>query len=202
MIVQKGDTGPVGPQGPAGNNNTLASAIIGGLTGAALGVATSLLGSMIRWVDDIFGGTQRPPTDSERLTELINQLFERVQALEQKTQYLYVSGTKTGFLSTVVVNNGSSDRITFNTNGTSEFYGNMNIQASQTVNGVINCDDIDFITNVNDVYIGRSGSVLQNINIGNPSLASLSLAPNINIYGRLNLNDAETIITNFTQFVN
>ena len=199
LMVKKGDTGP---QGPQGNNNTLASAIIGGLTGAALGIATSLLGSMIRWVDDIFGGTQRPPTDTERLTEMINQLFERVQALEQKTQYMYVSGTKTGFLSTVVLNNGSSDRITFNTNGTSEFYANMNIQGSQTVNGVINCDDIDFITNVNDVYIGRSGSLLQNINIGNPSLASLSLAPNINIYGKLNLNDAETVITNFTQFVN
>jgi hypothetical protein len=135
------------------------------MAGAAAVIAMSLLDSMVRWVDDIFGGTQRPPTDSERLTELINQLFERVQALEQKTQYMYVSGAKTGFLSTVVLNNGSSDRITFNTNGTSDFYGNMNIQSSQTVSGTINCGKIDFITNINDMYIGKSGTFVQNINI-------------------------------------
>jgi hypothetical protein len=146
---------------------------------------------------------------------------------------MYVSGVKTGFLSSVVVNNGVSDRITLNTDGTSSFLGNMGIGSqtvtanqtvsgnqtitgsqtvnanqtvasqtvtrNQTVNGVIYANDTDFRSG-NELYIGRSGIFPNNINIGNAILASTFVAPNINIYGKLNLNDAETLITNFAQF--
>jgi hypothetical protein len=119
--------------------------------------------------------------------------------------YANVSGNKTGFISKVVLTDGLSDRITLNTNGISSFQGDMGISGNQTVTGnqtvegVLYANDTDFRSG-NDLYIGRSGIFPNNINIGNAILASTFVAPNINIYGKLNLNDAETLITNFAQF--
>jgi hypothetical protein len=78
--------------------------------------------------------------------------------------------------------------ITENQTVTNQTVTNQTVTENQTVNGVIYANDTDFRSG-NDLYIGRSGTFPNNINIGNAFFALTSFSPNINIYGKLNLND-------------
>jgi roadblock/LC7 domain-containing protein len=84
LIVQKGDTGPQGQKGDKGDSNTMAAAIVGGLTGAAAGIAAGLFTNLVKWVDNIFGSTRRDPTDEEIITEMMNQMEEDIASLKAR----------------------------------------------------------------------------------------------------------------------
>jgi hypothetical protein len=83
-MVKKGDTGPQGQKGDKGDSNTMAAAIVGGLTGAAAGIAAGLFNNLVKWVDNIFGSTRRDPTDEEIITEMINQMEEDIASLKAR----------------------------------------------------------------------------------------------------------------------
>ena len=113
-------------------------------------------------------------------------------------------------ISTIGINNGVSDRITLNQDGSSQFYGTMSFNNATSNNIVLNpngsasftntlsCNDIDVNTGIN---IGKSSTLGYSINLGNP-LGSIFPAtmPTINLYGKVYFNSPDTILTNFNQF--
>ena len=180
LIVQKGDTGPQGQKGDKGDSNTMAAAIVGGLTGAAAGIAAGLFSNLVKWVDNIFGSTQRPPTDEEVITEMMNQMEEDIASLkarmtqaetnistlqnnmttqQDKTQYINtytdaLFNSITNFSSAITTTNGifgESSRI--NQSGSSRF---SSVQTGTINTPPINTLRVNGNTTINGTLIHRT----------------------------------------------
>ena len=159
-------------KGDKGDSNTMAAAIVGGLTGAAAGIAAGLFSNLVKWVDNIFGSTRRDPTDEEIITEMMNQMEEDIASLkarmtaaesdinvlqnnmttqQDKTQYINtytdaLFNSITNFSSAITTTNGifgESSRI--NQSGSSRF---SSVQTS-TINTPYNTLAVNGNTNIN-----------------------------------------------------
>ena len=139
-IAHKGDKGTKGDKGDTGDSNVGLGILIGAIGGLAGSILGQALNSILNSLMDAFGNVPEP-TENDRiraLARLIEQMQEEINDLQYKTAYLSNTGSASRFSSNLLINNGSSDRITLNNDGSSQFYGQMTLRNGNSTNVLLN----------------------------------------------------------------
>jgi hypothetical protein len=147
----KGDKGDKGNNGADGASVNIGDVVSLVLSAIGFGALQSQISTLSGTVIGIEG-------------EIITIQAE-IDVLQLKTNYLSTSGTSSRFTSPLLINNGVSDRITLNQDGTSQFLGAMSVSSSVSGTEFIAQSALSFTNNV-----GIIGYQTPTLNIGNSSL--------------------------------
>jgi hypothetical protein len=198
--------GADGPQGPQGNKGDKGNKGNDGADGASvnIGDVVSLVLSAIG-----FGALQSQiSTLSGTVIGIQGELITiqvEIDALQVKTANLTNNGTESKFSNNLYITDGFNNNIRLNTNGTSQYYGDMTVglvssNNNLTVNGQIYTKEIiceSAISFTNNV--GIIGYQTPTLNIGNSLLNSV-----INIGGGTSVINLNGLVNNFniSSFIN
>ena len=189
----KGEKGDKGNKGDAGADGT--SVNIGDVV--SLVISTLAFGALQSQVSTLSG------TVTAIQGELITIQVE-IDALQVKTANLTNNGTESKFSNNLYITDGFNNNIRLNTNGTSQYYGDMTVGLTSsnnnlTVNGQINTKEIiceSAISFTNNV--GIIGYATPTLNIGNALTNGV-----INIGGGTSVINLNGLVNNFniTSFI-